>query len=201
MKQNRYFAVLYMFVLTAVFSTLLIGLERFTRQRVKTNERIAFESAVLAVFPQTEVKSPEEIHSLFTKEFVLNETAGEVYEYRPAGQLAGYALPFTGQGFWSTIKGVVGVGTDKTTITGIRFYEQAETPGLGARIAESFFYDQFAGKTLNENERPVRIRPSAEAGANDIQAITGATQTCVRLEKLLNEAVVQWRQKMQEHGQ
>jgi RnfABCDGE-type electron transport complex G subunit len=201
MKQNRYFAVLYMFVLTAVFSTLLIGLERFTRQRVKTNEQIAFERAVLAVFPQAQVKSPAEIHSLFTKEFVLTETAGGAYEYRPVGQLAGYALPFTGQGFWSTIRGVVGVSTDRTTITGVRFYEQAETPGLGARIAESFFYDQFAGKTLNKNERPVRIRPSAEAGANDIQAITGATQTCIRLEKLMNEAVVQWRQKIQEHGQ
>jgi Na+-transporting NADH:ubiquinone oxidoreductase subunit C len=200
MKQSRYFAVIYMFVLTAVLSTMLIGLERLTRQRVKTNEQIAFERAVVSVFPQIEIKSPTEIHPVFTRDFVLSETAGGAYEYRPLEQLAGFALPFEGQGFWSTIRGVIGIQTDLKTITGIQFYEQAETPGLGARIVEPFFYGQFAQKTLTEGQRPVRIRPESEAGANDIQAITGATQTCVRLEKLLNEAIVQWRQKMLEQG-
>jgi Na+-transporting NADH:ubiquinone oxidoreductase subunit C len=198
MKQGRYFAVVYMFVLTAVLSTMLIGLERLTRQRVKANEQIAFERAVLAVFPQIKINSPAEIHPVFLRDFVLSDTAGGAYEYQTSGQLAGYALPFSGQGFWSNIRGVIGIQTDLKTITGIQFYEQAETPGLGARIVEPFFYEQFAQKSLTEGPMPVRIRPPNEAQANDIAAITGATQTCVRLEKLLNEAIVQWRQKMQE---
>jgi Na+-transporting NADH:ubiquinone oxidoreductase subunit C len=200
MKQSRYFAVIYMFTLTAVLSTMLIGLERLTRQRVKANEQIAFERAVLAVFPQIKINLPTEIHPVFTRDFALSDTSGGAYAYRPSGQLAGYALPFSGQGFWSNIRGVIGIGTDLKTITGIQFYEQAETPGLGARIVEPFFYEQFAQKMLTEGDRPVRIRPSNEAGANDVAAITGATQTCVRLETLLNEAIVQWRQKMQEQG-
>lgn len=200
MKQNRYFAVVYMFVLTAVLSTLLIGLERFTRENVKANEQIAFEKAVLSVFRQDKIKLSIEIHSVFTQDFVLPDSAGGAYEYRPGGELTGYALPFAGQGFWSQIKGVIGIGTDRKTITGIQFYEQAETPGLGARIVEPFFYEQFAQKTLSQGQRPVRIRPQSEASANDIQSITGATQTCVRLEKLLNEAIVQWQQKMQENN-
>ncbi|MBM4103973.1 MAG: FMN-binding protein [Planctomycetes bacterium] len=198
MKQSRYFAVVYMFVLTAVLSSMLIGLERLTRRQVKTNEQIAFERAVLAVFPQIEIKSAAEIHPVFTRDFVLSDSGA--YEYRPSGQLAGYVLPFEGPGFWAPIKGVVGIGMDQKTMTGIRFYEQAETPGLGARIVEPFFYEQFAEKSLTEGSRPVRIRPPSEAGGNDISAITGATQTCVRLEKLLNEAVVQWRVKLQEQG-
>jgi Na+-transporting NADH:ubiquinone oxidoreductase subunit C len=199
MKQNRYFAVVYMFVLTAALSTMLIGLERLTRRQVKTNEQIAFERAVLAVFPQIDSKSSTEIHVVFTRDFVLSDRDG-AYEYRPSGQLAGYALPFEGPGFWAQIKGVVGIGTDQKTMTGIQFYEQAETPGLGARIIEPFFYEQFVKKTLTEGPRPVRIRPPSEAADNDIAAITGATQTCVRLEKILNDAVVQWRQKIQEQG-
>ena len=201
MKQNRYFAVVYMFMLTAILSTVLIGLERFTRKNVQANEQIAFERAVLSVFGQDQVQSSLEIHSLFIQDFVLSDSAGGAYEYHTSGRLAGYALPFSGQGFWSTIRGVIGIQTDLKTITGIYFYEQAETPGLGARIVEPFFYKQFANKTLVQGPRPVRIRPQSEAGPNDIQAITGATQTCVRLERLLNEAIVQWRQKMQESKQ
>jgi Na+-transporting NADH:ubiquinone oxidoreductase subunit C len=195
MKESRYFAVVYMFVLTAICSTLLIGLARLTEAKVKSNEQIAFERAALAVFPSVQVQSDAEVHAVFTKDFAAPKVSGDAYEYRPQGQLAGYALPFEGQGFWAPIRGVIGIGTDFKTITGIWFYEQAETPGLGARIDEPFFYEQFAGKQFDEGLRPIRIRAPAEATDRDIQAITGATQTCVRLEKLLNDAVTQWRQK------
>lgn len=195
MKESRYFAVVYMFVLTAICSTLLIGLARLTEAKVQSNEQIAFERAALAVFGGIQVRSDTQVHAVFTRDFVAPSTPGQAYEYRPGGQLAGYALPFEGQGFWAPIRGVIGIGTDSRTITGIWFYEQAETPGLGARIVEPFFYEQFAGKQFADGPRPIRIRPPAEASDKDIQAITGATQTCVRLEKLLNDAVTQWRQK------
>ncbi|MGH2270634.1 FMN-binding protein [Anaerohalosphaeraceae bacterium U12dextr] len=195
MRESRYYAVIYMFVLTALCSTLLIGLARLTEAKVKSNEQIAFERAALAVFPGIHVRSDADVHAVFTKDFAAPKSPGGAYEYRPQGQLAGYALPFEGQGFWAPIRGVIGIGTDSRTITGIWFYEQAETPGLGARIVEPFFYQQFAGKQFADGARPIRIRPPAEASDKDIQAITGATQTCIRLEKLLNEAVTQWRQK------
>ncbi|MEN6309112.1 MAG: FMN-binding protein [Anaerohalosphaeraceae bacterium] len=201
MKESRYFAVVYMFGLTAICSTLLIGLARLTDAKIKSNAQIAFERAALAVFPAVQVQSDAEVHAVFMKDFVAPKAAGEAYEYRPGGQLAGYALPFEGQGFWAAIRGVIGIGTDFRTITGIWFYEQAETPGLGARIVEPFFYEQFAGKQFADGSRPIRIRPPAEATQKDIQAITGATQTCTRLEKLLNEAVTQWRQKREATAQ
>jgi Na+-transporting NADH:ubiquinone oxidoreductase subunit C len=199
MKENRYFAVVFMFVLTALLSGILIGLARFTEPAAAANRQIAFETAVIRSFPQIQAQNAAEIHTIFSRDFTYNN-ASAAYEYRPGGTLAGFALPFEGQGFWSIIKGVIGIGADKTTITGIWFYEQAETPGLGSRIAEPFFYGQFAGKSFAQDARPVRIRPLAEATEKDIQAISGATQTCTRLETLLNAAVEQWRQKMKNGG-
>jgi Na+-transporting NADH:ubiquinone oxidoreductase subunit C len=199
MKENRYFAVVFMFVLTALLSGILIGLARFTEPAAAANRQIAFETAVVRSFPQIKAQNAAEIHTIFGRDFTYNDPVG-VYEYHPDGKPAGYALLFAGQGFWSIIKGVIGIGADKTTITGIWFYEQAETPGLGSRIAEPFFYGQFAGKSFAQDARPVRIRPLAEATDKDIQAISGATQTCTRLEKLLNAAVEQWRQKKQGQG-
>jgi Na+-transporting NADH:ubiquinone oxidoreductase subunit C len=199
MKQGRYFAVIFMFVLTALLSGILIGLARFTEPAAAANRQIAFETAVVRCFPQIKIQNTTEIHTIFTRDFIHSDATG-TFEYRPFGQLAGYALPFEGQGFWSIIKGVIGISTDKTTIQGIWFYDQAETPGLGARIVEPFFYEQFADKVLTHDTRPVRILPVAEATSRDIQAISGATQTCTRLEKLLNTAIEQWRQKMQGQG-
>jgi Na+-translocating ferredoxin:NAD+ oxidoreductase RnfG subunit len=89
MKESRYFAVVYMFVLTAICSTLLIGLARLTEAKVKSNEQIAFERAALAVFPSVQVQSDAEVHAVFTKDFAAPKVSGDAYEYRPQGQLAG----------------------------------------------------------------------------------------------------------------
>ncbi len=201
MKENRYWAVVFMFVLTAILSTILIGLARFTEPQVRLNQQIAFETAAVRCIPSTEAKTPAEIHAIFERDFVKPESAAGAFVYQPSGKAAGYALPFSGQGFWSTIRGVIGIGIDRKTVLGIWFYEQAETPGLGARIVEPFFYGQFAGKTLSPGARPIPIRPVADATDKDIAAISGATQTCVRLEKLLNTAIEEWRNKMTQGGQ
>jgi Na+-transporting NADH:ubiquinone oxidoreductase subunit C len=201
MKENRYWAVVFMFVLTAILSTILIGLARFTEPQVRLNQQIAFETAAVRCIPSIEAKTETEIHTIFERDFAKPDSAAGAYLYQPSGKAMGYALPFSGQGFWSIIRGVIGIDVDGKTILGIWFYEQAETPGLGARIVEPFFYEQFAGKILNPNARPILIKPMADAKEGDIAAISGATQTCVRLEKLLNDTIAAWRDKMTHGGQ
>ena len=97
------------------------------------------------------------------------------------------------------VLGIVGIAADRKTITGVAFYEQSETPGLGARIVEPDFCDAFTGKQLAEGDRPLGIRPAGSTLNNsEVHSITGATQTCVRLEKLINDGMTQWRQDNQE---
>ena len=82
---------------------------------------------------------------------------------------------------------------DQRTITGIAFYEQNETPGLGGRIVEEDFCGQFAGKTMILGDKVLGFKPEGETlKENQVHAITGATQTCIRLEKLINDGLSAW---------
>lgn len=197
MKDKPWFAVVYMFVITACFSSVLIGFSRLTRDRVLANEQLMFERAMLEVFPEITVPPTPQVHGLFNELFEKSDDAAGAYVYRKDGEVVGYAVPVAGKGFWAAIRGVLGVSKDLTTITGISFYDQTETPGLGARIVEAEFRGQFAGLTVGPIDRPVGIRPtSVTPGASEVHAITGATQTCVRLEVLINDGLSAWLKAM-----
>jgi len=147
MKDKPWFPVLYMFVLMIFFSAILIGFAYVTRQRVEMNVQLNFERAVIEAFPEIQYKNDSDIHRIFTEQFAKEEKTG-VYLYKKDGQTQGYAVPFAGQGFWDKIKGVIGIAADWKTIRGVAFYEQNETPGLGARIDEEEFRRQFIEKEI-----------------------------------------------------
>lgn len=193
MKEKPWFPVVFMFAVSVFFSSILIGLAHVTRQRVEMNVQLNFERAVIEAFPEIQYKTDQEIHRIFTEQFEKDEKTG-VYLYKKDGQLQGYAIPFAGQGFWDKIKGVIGIAADRQTIRGVAFYEQNETPGLGARIDEETFRRQFIEKKIAiDKEKLIGIVPVAETpGQNEVHAITGATQTCTRLEKLINDDIRVW---------
>lgn len=102
-----------------------------------------------------------------------------------------YAIHVSGKGLWSTIKGYMALEDDLSTIFGIVFYENAETPGLGAEVEKPFFQDQFKGKKwLDENGAVVKfsvIKPGGELNDHTVDGITAATMTCAGVEVFLNE--------------
>lgn len=192
MKDKPWFAVVYMFVTTAFFSSILIGFSRLTRSRVEANAQLNFERAVVQAFPEIRYQNDSQIHRIFTQQFKKDSGTG-AFRFFKDGHLAGYAVPFSGQGFWDKIEGVIGIAADKQTITGIAFYQQNETPGLGARIEEEEFRSQFAGKTIGDGPNFFEIVPSAQPlGLHSVHAVTGATQTSDRLQTLLNANIRIW---------
>lgn len=60
----------------------------------------------------------------------------------------GYVIPINGYGLWDAIYGYLAVRTDGNTLIGISWYDQKETPGLGANIAEAYWQDYFPGKKI-----------------------------------------------------
>ena len=199
MREKWWFPVVYMFAVTAFFSSIVIGFSQLTKDRVEANEYLAFEKAVLAVLPGLldSQAGRLELHRKFV-ELVgqPDDESGGACTLAADGKIVAYALPVSGQGFWAPIKGVIGLKADRRTITGIAFYEQNETPGLGAQITTSGFTIQFQGKVLSSGDKPLNIRPPGAAlGASDIEAVTGATQTSTRLEKILNDELTEWRSK------
>lgn len=186
-----------MFCVTALFSSIVIGFTRLTSERVEANQMLAFEKAVLAVLPglYEEKLGRLEMHNRFVESVGEPDAfSGEAYTLKEGGKIIAYAVPISGRGFWAPIKGVIGIKADGRTITGIAFYEQNETPGLGAEITRETFRNQFQGKEISDSGEAINIRrPGATLGKSDVQAITGATQTSSRVEKIINTALKKWR--------
>ena len=93
-----------------------------------------------------------------------------------------YVLPVYGAGLWGPIWGYIAVNDDGNTIYGANFSHEGETPGLGARIAEQPFQDEFKDKHLFVDDAfksvaVLKKGQKATNGAEQVDALTGATIT------------------------
>ncbi len=97
---------------------------------------------------------------------------------------------FSGPGFWDQITGIIVLSPDLSRVRNIAFLEHKETPGLGARIEEPWFTEQFRGiEPAWDDPGGAAIVVGASpdpAARNRVDAITGATQTSMALMKALN---------------
>jgi Na+-transporting NADH:ubiquinone oxidoreductase subunit C len=84
-----------------------------------------------------------------------------VYIVTEDGAPQQYILPVRGKGLWSTLYGYLSVEPDGITVSGLRFYEHAETPGLGDAQSgpdEIHQVDGLSGATLTANGVTYLIR-------------------------------------------
>ncbi|NMB46530.1 MAG: FMN-binding protein [Firmicutes bacterium] len=81
------------------------------------------------------------------------------------GNTTGIAFAVDGDGFGGTIRMMVGLDPTIRKLTRIQVLDHQETPGLGARITEQGFLEQFKDKSLDD----------AFAAKQDVDAIAGAT--------------------------
>ena len=61
-------------------------------------------------------------------------------------------LPVSGYGLWSTMYGYLALEPDANTVVGLRFYQHAETPGLGSEIDNPKWVAQWPGKYLYDQQ-------------------------------------------------
>jgi Na+-transporting NADH:ubiquinone oxidoreductase subunit C len=109
------------------------------------------------------------------------------------GELKILILPVYGYGLWSTMYGFLALEGDLRTVQGLRFYQHAETPGLGGEIDNPRWRAQWEGKVLFDDQWRVRIelvrgsidRSTPEA-QHQVDALAGATITSRGVENLLN---------------
>jgi Na+-transporting NADH:ubiquinone oxidoreductase subunit C len=186
--KERIFPVLFMLIITIFFIAIVSGIYLATRETVLRNEALYLKQAVLYAADISVPSGAEEIENLyFEKIREVNDEDGNTQYYEvnnTSGQAAGYVVPAEGPGLWGEIQAVVGFSKDLATLTGIDFIKQNETPGLGARISESWFREQFRGKS-----GPFQFVPEGTETKDDreFDAITGATITSTAVRNILNE--------------
>ncbi len=104
-----------------------------------------------------------------------------VFIYQPNGNTSGYVVPIEGYGLWDLIKGYLALEVDLNTVKGVSFYQHKETPGLGARIVEDRFKDNFKGKKILDVQGNLVSITVAKGRAGDsthqVDGISGATLT------------------------
>lgn len=101
---------------------------------------------------------------------VLDEQGKPIYyeAFDDEGNPLGYGFIFRSPGMWGSIKYAGGMDLD-FKLTGMKVLAQGETPGLGSRIEEPWFQEQFKGLSVED------VKLKKEGGKVD--AITGATTT------------------------
>jgi Na+-transporting NADH:ubiquinone oxidoreductase subunit C len=204
------YTLCYAGVLGAVCALLLTAGASFTRPYKAANAKAEEFLNILAVLevPFEDDASPKQLVEIFDTN-VREEKRGGItfYEYsapQAKGQTQAIAVQFLGSGLWGPIKGFLAMEPDMKTIRGITFYEQEETPGLGGEIGSSWFREQFVGKLIVDETGKVGIiiRGGGEKTArNEVDAITGATMTCDKVEEILNKVIKIIAEEKDKNGQ
>ena len=89
-----------------------------------------------------------------------------------------YVFPIRGKGLWSTCKGFLAINADLKTASGITYYEDGETPGLGGEINSKEFQDKWPGKVIFGENNEVILEVSKSATSDhQVDALSGATIT------------------------
>ncbi len=145
-----------------------------TKKDIIRNKEIEKEKAVRVVLPGTER----------FEEKVINPKNSLLISYDAEGNKIGYAMLTEGAGFQGPIKLMIGFDTTLNKITGIEVLENVETPGLGNRITEKWFKEQFKGRLT-----PVGyVKGVKPTDPHNIQAISGATISSRSVVKIVNDA-------------
>jgi len=187
-KKPLLYPVVFMVAVTAVFTFLLAFINASTIDEIKRQEDLALQRSILYVFniPYDETND-DEVTKLYLENITTEVKEDRtIYFYKENGVLIGYAFQFSGSGLWGSITGHIAFVPSFDKILGVNFIAHSETPGLGGRIDELWYKDQFRDIVPNENGEAIVYRP---ADGGNVDAITGATLTSKSVKNMINSFI------------
>lgn len=142
--------VILLTAVVAICVSLLTYVGSITLPRIEAQEAQKIQGMLSEMFPDMgRYTFDDEMYTIYSGEVTI-----------------GYAFVAAGKGYGGVISLLVGLDDEKT-IKGVTVISHGETPGLGAKITESSFTEQFAGIAVED----VALRRDG----GQIDAITGAT--------------------------
>jgi len=194
----------YTVLVSICFGLVLSGFSAVTERQIELNKKAKLNREVLRAFgfEVPEDAASKDIESLFDRHIEVRklDLEGRLtpyivyvgYEDRKTSQVpVGYGFHIGGQGFWAPIYGIMAVESDMETIRGISFYQDDETPGLGHEINQPWFKEAFEGRKYRNDAGKIEIlltpRDTETKADNEVDAITGASETSRAVQKFLAE--------------
>lgn len=116
----------------------------------------------------------------------------KVYLVKDSETIKSIILPVHGYGLWSTMYGFLALDADGQTVQSINFYDQGETPGLGAEIVNPNWRALWKGKKVYSEDGTVALGlikglvDNSKAGSEfQVDGLAGATLTSVGVTNLV----------------
>ena len=180
--QNRTKMIIILTIFGLISGAVLSLVYMVSNPFIEKNMLAEQKRAIFSVVPNA--KSYEEKEKNGMKYFECKDDSGNV---------VGIALPAKGNGYQGEIKLMIGLTPDLKKITGLEVLEQVETPGLGGRISEDSFLNQFKGISTEPQVNYVKNKKPEKP--NEIRAITGATISSRSVVAIINKNIKAFRGK------
>ena len=117
-----------------------------------------------------------------------------VYDARDkAGGTIGHVVKAKGQGYADKIELLLGLDSAGRTITGLFILDQKETPGLGNRIVDDAWRNQYIGKS---SDSALVVIKGKSANKNEIDAVSGATISSRAVTDIVNSTLADLKTKI-----
>jgi Na+-transporting NADH:ubiquinone oxidoreductase subunit C len=116
---------------------------------------------------------------------------GVVYFIMKGDAVDQIVIAVEGLGMWGTIYGFLSLDRDTTTVRGLTYYDQKETPGLGGEIANPKWQALWRGRKGFDEQWNARITViKGQAGAPEVDplrvdGLSGATVTSNAITRLM----------------
>lgn len=184
-----------LFLITLISGLMLGGVYEITKEPIERANNAAIFAAYGELIPGSVDYETEEEAVKLANDKLADGTYGKssvdniVAAKDADGNVMGYVVTSTSnEGYGGPIQLTIGYMEDEADgslkSTGISFLSIAETAGLGMNAEKPEFKDQFIGKAATE----LKLTKSGNAGADEINAMSGATVTSTAVTNAVNAA-------------
>jgi len=167
-KKREFWPVIFLTLVVVISIVALTLANGITKDKIVQAKQDAVAEMLATLFPKME-------------SFTYDEDGG-LYTVLSGGEPIGHAFMAQGRGYGGTIDILIGLKPDNKSLQGIKIITQQETPGLGAKIINTSFLDQFNGVGVNEVE--------LSRNGGKIDAITGATISSTAVVNGVKQAII-----------
>ena len=167
-KKREFWPVIFLTLVVVISIVALTLANGITKDKIVQAKQDAVAEMLATLFPNME-------------SFTYDENGG-LYTVLSGGEPIGHAFMAQGRGYGGTIDILIGLKPDNKSLQGIKIITQQETPGLGAKIINTSFLDQFNGVGVNEVE--------LSRNGGKIDAITGATISSTAVVNGVKQAII-----------
>lgn len=169
-KGLKYFLriTLTLLAIAGVMAFALAAVNAATEERIEQNNIDEMNAVISKIFGEG-IESEE-------LDFAPADPVDAVYSITQNGEFQGWAVKCSPMGFKADIDMIVGVLPDGTC-KAVRIISLSETPGLGAKVEEEAFLDQFGGASGNLEVK------------KNITEVAGATISSRAVTEAVNKAI------------